>query len=310
MSYWSYAISTAAHLINKLLTPNLGNQSPWETLYHVSPDLTHLKTFGCECFPLLTPYTSHKLFPKTTHCVFIGYPLNIKGYSYLDPATNRVYTSRHVLFNETVFPSLKHSNTNSADSAASANSASADSWLQFLLLQHTCSHNTVDISPSTHESSAIPSGQCPNLTVSAPDLAAPCTNPTEPNVPSLSTMPLPTGFTDNPAPTPAAHASPLPANTVPNTIPDNTTSTDIPIPTVESHPMQTRSKSGIYKPKLTYAALIDYAVTEPTSYTLAFKHSSWCTAIDEEFSGSSKTRNLVFGSFTTFQKCGRMQMGL
>uniref|UniRef100_A0A2N9HIT4 Integrase catalytic domain-containing protein n=1 Tax=Fagus sylvatica TaxID=28930 RepID=A0A2N9HIT4_FAGSY len=309
MSYWSYAISTAAHLINKLPTPNLGNQSPWETLYHVSPDLTHLKTFGCECFPLLTPYTSHKLFPKTTPCVFIGYPLNTKGYYCLNPTTNRIYTSRHVLFNETVFPSLKHSNTNSADSAASANSASADSWLQFLLLQHTCSHNTVDISPSTHESSAIPSGQCPNLTVSAPDLAAPCinptepnavsvtaltdftassTNPTEPNVPSLSTMPLPTGFTDNPAPTPTAHASPLPANTVPNTIPDNTTSTDIPIPTVVSHPMQTRSKSGIYKPKLTYAAIIDYAVTEPTSYTVASKHSSWCTAMDEEFQALQK----------------------
>ena len=307
MSYWSYAISTAAHLINKLPTPTLGNQSPWETLYHVSPDLTHLKTFGCECFPLLTPYTSHKLFPKTTPCVFIGYPLNTKGYYCLNPTTNRIYTSRHVLFNETVFPSLKRSNTNSADSAASANSASADSWLQFLLLQHTCSHNTMVISPSTHESSAIPSSQCPNLTFSAPDLAAPCinptepnavseltdftasfTNPTEPNVPSLSTMPLPTGFTDNPAPTPAAHASPLPANTVPNTIPDNTTSTDIPIPTVVSHPMQTRSKSGIYKPKLTYAAIIDYAVTEPTSYTVASKHSSWCTAMDEEFQALQK----------------------
>uniref|UniRef100_A0A2N9J0Y8 Integrase catalytic domain-containing protein n=1 Tax=Fagus sylvatica TaxID=28930 RepID=A0A2N9J0Y8_FAGSY len=282
MSYWSYAISTAAHLINKLPTPNLGNQSPWETLYHVSPDLTHLKTFGCECFPLLTPYTSHKLFPKTTPCVFIGYPLNTKGYYCLDPTTNRIYTSRHVLFNETVFPSLKHSNTNSA---ASTDSASVDSWLKFLLLQHTCSHNTVVISPSSHESSTIPSGQCPNLTltVSAPDLAASyinptepnavsvtdltdltasSTNPTEPNVLPLSTMPLPTGFTDNPAPTPTAHASPLPANTVPNTIPDNTTSTDIPIPTVVSHPMQTRSKSGIYKPKLTYAAIIDYAALQ------------------------------------------------
>jgi transposase InsO family protein len=30
MSYWSYAISTATHLINKLPTPNLGNQSPWK----------------------------------------------------------------------------------------------------------------------------------------------------------------------------------------------------------------------------------------------------------------------------------------
>uniref|UniRef100_A0A2N9I2X8 Reverse transcriptase Ty1/copia-type domain-containing protein n=1 Tax=Fagus sylvatica TaxID=28930 RepID=A0A2N9I2X8_FAGSY len=104
----------------------------------------------------------------------------------------------------------------------------------------------------------------------------------------LYPLSLPTRFTDHPAPTPTTHASPLPANTVPNTIPDNTTSTDIPIPTVVSHPMQTRSKSGIYKPKLTYAAIIDYAVTEPTSYTVASKHSSWCTAMDEEFQALQK----------------------
>ena len=124
-------------------------------------------------------------------------------------------------------------------------------------------------------------------------------------------MPLPTGFNANPAPIPTAHAPTMPTNPIPNTIldttslSDNITSTAIPIPhthtpSVVPHPMQTRSKGGIYKPKLTYAALIDYAVTEPTSYTVAFKHSSWCTAIDEEFLGSSKTRNLVFGSFTTF----------
>uniref|UniRef100_A0A2N9FTU5 Integrase catalytic domain-containing protein n=1 Tax=Fagus sylvatica TaxID=28930 RepID=A0A2N9FTU5_FAGSY len=85
LSYWSYAISTAAHIINKLPTPNLGNQSPWDALYQVAPDLSHLRTFGCECFPLLTPYNSHKLLPKTTPCVFLGYPLHTKGYYCLDP---------------------------------------------------------------------------------------------------------------------------------------------------------------------------------------------------------------------------------
>ena len=107
-------------------------------------------------------------------------------------------------------------------------------------------------------------------------------------------MPLPTGFNANPAPIPIAHAPALPANLVPNTIldtpslSDNITSTDIPIPSIVSHPMQTRSKSGIYKPKLIYAALIDYAVTEPTSYIVASKHFSWCTAMDEEFQALQK----------------------
>ena len=127
------------------------------------------------------------------------------------------------------------------------------------------------------------------------DLNASYTSLTEPNVSLLSSMSLPTGFNANPAPIPTTHApTTMPANPVPNTIPnttslsDNITSTDIPIPhthipSVVPHPMQTRSKSGIYKPKLTYAALIDYAVIEPTSYTVASKHSSWCTTMYEEF---------------------------
>uniref|UniRef100_A0A2N9F0W9 Reverse transcriptase Ty1/copia-type domain-containing protein n=1 Tax=Fagus sylvatica TaxID=28930 RepID=A0A2N9F0W9_FAGSY len=114
------------------------------------------------------------------------------------------------------------------------------------------------ISPSSHESSTITLGQCPNPTVSVPlpvtNLTASYTSPTEPNVSLLSPMPLLTGFNANPAPIPTAHAPTMPANLVPNTIPnttslsDNITSTAIPIPyihisSVVPHPMQTRSKS-------------------------------------------------------------------
>ena len=80
MSYWSYTISTAAHLINRLPTLNLHHKSPCEMLFHTPPDLTHLKSFGCQCFPLLTPYTTHKLYLETNPCVFLDYPTNSKGY--------------------------------------------------------------------------------------------------------------------------------------------------------------------------------------------------------------------------------------
>ena len=139
MSYWSYVISTATHLINKLPTPNLGHKSPWETLYHKLPDLTYIKTFGYQCFPLCTPYTTHKLHPKTTPCIFLGYPLNSKGYYCLDPITLRLYVSRHVLFNENTFPGLKISgDTTSLPSSAPQR---AESWLNTLLILHFCDHN-------------------------------------------------------------------------------------------------------------------------------------------------------------------------
>jgi hypothetical protein len=36
--------------------------------------------------------------------------------------------------------------------------------------------------------------------------------------------------------------------------------------------MQTKSKSGIVKPKLGYVAQTDYSITEPTTYSIASKH--------------------------------------
>ena len=106
ISYWSYAVSTATHLINKLPTPILSNKSPWELLFKSKPSISHLKAFGCQCFPLLTPYNSHKLQPKSVPCIFVGYPSTSKGYICFDPSSYRFYTSRHVLFNESVFPGL------------------------------------------------------------------------------------------------------------------------------------------------------------------------------------------------------------
>ena len=102
-SYWSYAVSTAAHFINRLPTPNLHYQSPWEVLFLSKLDITHLRTLGYVCFPLLRSYDTHKLQPHTTPCIFLGYPAFTKGYICKDPITSRIYIPRHVFFNEAEF---------------------------------------------------------------------------------------------------------------------------------------------------------------------------------------------------------------
>ena len=106
-SFWTFAIQTAVSLINLLPTSVLDWKSPWSKLHSTSPDLTQLKVFGCACYPNLRPYTTHKLEPRTRECIFIGYPTHSKGYLCLDPQTNHVYTSRHVVFNESKFPGLQ-----------------------------------------------------------------------------------------------------------------------------------------------------------------------------------------------------------
>ena len=102
-SYWSYAISIVIHIVNWLPTPNLQNLTHWELFFYSTPDVTHLRTVGYACFPLLKPYNNHKLQPHTTSRIFLGYPAYTKGYICLDPVTSRIYISRHVLFNEIEF---------------------------------------------------------------------------------------------------------------------------------------------------------------------------------------------------------------
>uniref|UniRef100_A0A2N9FFC2 Reverse transcriptase Ty1/copia-type domain-containing protein n=1 Tax=Fagus sylvatica TaxID=28930 RepID=A0A2N9FFC2_FAGSY len=90
---------------------------------------------------------------------------------------------------------------------------------------------------------------------------------------------------------------PTPATILPNVpnVPESNILPNVPSPIppqihlhTSQHPMQTRSKSGIYKPKLGYAAQVDYTVTEPPSHKIAAQHSSWCTAMEEEFAALQK----------------------
>lgn len=102
--YWTYAFTTATYLINRLPTPVLTMESPYQKLFGEAPNYTKLRVFGCLCFPWLRPYTTHKLEDRSTPCVFIGYSQTQSAYLCLQPHSGRVYVSRHVKFDEIVFP--------------------------------------------------------------------------------------------------------------------------------------------------------------------------------------------------------------
>jgi hypothetical protein len=103
-SYWVDAFNTAVYLINRLPTSVLQKQSPYVKLLKKNPDYSILRTFGCSCYPLLQPYNRHKLMFRSKKCIFLKYSSNYQGYRCLDPATKRIYLSRHVVFDETTFP--------------------------------------------------------------------------------------------------------------------------------------------------------------------------------------------------------------
>lgn len=102
-SFWDEAVLTSTFLINRLPTPLLHLKSPFEILYNKPPDYSFFRTFGCSCYPNLRPYNKHKLQFRSIQCTFLGYSPTHKGYRCLGPQ-GRIYISRDVLFNESLFP--------------------------------------------------------------------------------------------------------------------------------------------------------------------------------------------------------------
>ncbi|RLN09849.1 retrotransposon protein, putative, Ty1-copia subclass [Panicum miliaceum] len=102
-SYWAEPPATATYLLNRRPCSAVQNRVPYTILYHNAPDYTHLRVFGCLCYPNMTVTTPHKLAPRSTACFFLGYPSSHKGYRCLDLSSRRVIISHHVIFDESCF---------------------------------------------------------------------------------------------------------------------------------------------------------------------------------------------------------------
>jgi hypothetical protein len=102
--YWVEAVQTATYLINRRPCKPINLLTPYEVLFLQQPDYQHLRSFGCLCYPNLSAIATNKLAPRTTRCIFIGYPKEHKGYRCLDLDTHKIITSRHVVFDESNFP--------------------------------------------------------------------------------------------------------------------------------------------------------------------------------------------------------------
>ena len=88
-------------------------------------------------------YTSHKLEPRSKECLFLGYSTLSKGYLCLDLVTKHLYTSRHVVFNESKFPFSTTSPSLSASPSSIPSSVSNPLWLSNLLYLHSTNQNSL-----------------------------------------------------------------------------------------------------------------------------------------------------------------------
>ncbi|KAL0537331.1 hypothetical protein IC582_026309 [Cucumis melo] len=238
LEFWPYAFSTAVFLINRMPSPSLHTLSPFENLFGNTPDLRHLKVFECACYPLQKPYTKHKLEPKITQHIFLGYPHNFKGYLCYNPSVKQTIVSRHVIFHETIFPFVQ-----SSPSSPSHTKSISDPNLLLTLLNLPQSSNSTSSQSPTSNSPTADNTCSPFMDTNVTHQSL--------NVSSI----VDTGnaidvFTTN---------APTPRNT---------------------HAMQTREKSGIFKPK---AFHITTTIPTLTSYTETSKYPEWRNAMCEEF---------------------------
>lgn len=104
-----HSMAHSCYLINYMPCKSLHLSSPYEMLFHKTPDLTHLKVFCSSCYPYLRPYARDKLDHRTFLCVFLGYALGYKGIICYSPTHNKMWVSRHVIHDEICFPLLKDS---------------------------------------------------------------------------------------------------------------------------------------------------------------------------------------------------------
>ena len=85
-------------LSHQSLRASSSSLSPFTQLFHKDPNLRILRQ------PHLRPYIDHKLQPRSMPCIFLGYAPQQKGYRCLHIPTNRIWISRHVVFDENRFP--------------------------------------------------------------------------------------------------------------------------------------------------------------------------------------------------------------
>ncbi|KAI0507419.1 hypothetical protein KFK09_013544 [Dendrobium nobile] len=104
LHFWLDTLLTAVYLINIMPSSNTMHTSPYQLLHNRPPNYSHLRVFGCACYPLLPSNSRHKLSLKSPQYVFLGYATSYKGYKCLNPTTGRIFISRHVTFEEDLFP--------------------------------------------------------------------------------------------------------------------------------------------------------------------------------------------------------------
>jgi len=267
LSFWHHALQMATYLHNILPSKLLANESPFKILYQKDPSDSHIRVFGCLCYPLFPSTTINKLQARSTPCVFFGYSSNHRGYKWFDLSSNKIITSQHVSFDENIFPFAR---------------------------MHEPKPITYDFldsgfSPSTIHYLQHQSSQSPTIEPTQRDQPTTPLSPTSETTTPHSHTPIPMTQSSPNLPTPPRpHAGPVPQPTQIQ-----------PHPSLIHGPV-TRNQHGIHKPNPRYKPdpAHNTTITKsplPCNPIASLNDQNWKLAMDDEFNAliKNKTSDLV-----------------
>jgi transposase InsO family protein len=104
MSFWGYALETAAFTLNRAPSKSV-ETTPYELWFGKKPKLSFLKIWGCEAY--VKRLQPDKLEPKAEKCVFIGYPKETIGYTFYHRSEGKVFVAKNGSFLEKEFLSKR-----------------------------------------------------------------------------------------------------------------------------------------------------------------------------------------------------------
>ncbi|GJS29457.1 ribonuclease H-like domain-containing protein [Tanacetum coccineum] len=249
----------ATYLLNLLPSTAINNEIPFSKLFHKEPDYSRLRIFGCLCYPHL--HSPHKLAPRATPCIFLGYPAYHRGYRCLDLETNKIILSRHVTFDETQFP-YKSMTPSSPPSYTFLDTTPASPILHHILNAKTQQPH-IQTQPNSNQqpNNPLPNTGPPMQAQQPQNHIGPSTNAHE--------LPIHNPTTHPPYDPPTNHSS------------------HVPEPT-RTHRMVTRSQAGIVKPIDRLSLHTSPLSPIPKSPFLALKDPNWSNAMHDEYNALVK----------------------
>jgi hypothetical protein len=99
--FWSEAVNTACHAINRLYLHRLLKKTSYELLTGNKPNVSYFRVFGSKCYILVKKRRHSKFAPKAVEGFLLGYDSNTKAYRVFNKSSGLVEVSSDFVFDET-----------------------------------------------------------------------------------------------------------------------------------------------------------------------------------------------------------------